>query len=32
MIHVRVTCFLRYGLGVLVVFGYVSLDQGINID
>jgi hypothetical protein len=32
MIHVRVTFFLRYGLGVLVVFSYVSLDQGINID
>ena len=24
--------FLRYGFGVLVMFGYVSLDQGINID
>jgi hypothetical protein len=28
----RVTFFLRYGLGVLVVYGYVSSDQGINID
>jgi hypothetical protein len=32
MIHVRVTFFLRYGLDVLVVSGYVSLDQVINID
>jgi hypothetical protein len=24
--------FLRYGLDVLVVFGYVSLGQDINID
>jgi hypothetical protein len=32
MIHVRVTFSLKYGLGVLVVSGYVSSDQGINID
>jgi hypothetical protein len=32
LICIRVMCFLRFGLGVLVVFGYVSVDQGINID
>jgi hypothetical protein len=25
-------CFLRFGFSVLVVFGYVSVDQDINIE